>query len=144
MRSQPRKRRLTTNQTRSRSKIKDQVEGLVFYFTSDISGLRTREEGSTKFGSCTKCEEANFALDTSAASASPKGLTATLRKQGILRANKPFSRSKKEKPPIRWFFFFYMVNVGREPEKRVRQNNEVHEVRASYFGIIAQAISPLG
>ena len=34
----------------SRSKIKDQVEGLVFYFTSDTSGLRTREEGSTKFG----------------------------------------------------------------------------------------------
>lgn len=34
----------------SRSKIKDQVEGLVFYFTSDISRTRTREEGSTKFG----------------------------------------------------------------------------------------------
>ena len=33
----------------SRSKIKDQVEGLVFYFTSDISRARTREEGSTKF-----------------------------------------------------------------------------------------------
>ena len=50
-------------------------------------GRRTREEGSTKFGSCTKCEETNFALDTSEASASPKGLTATLRKQGLLRAN---------------------------------------------------------
>ena len=32
----------------SRSKIKDQVEGLVFYFTSDISGSRAREEDSTK------------------------------------------------------------------------------------------------
>ena len=34
----------------SRSKIKSQAQSLAFYFTSDISGSRTREEGSTKFG----------------------------------------------------------------------------------------------
>ena len=32
----------------SRSKIKSQAESLAFYFTSDISGSRTREEGLTK------------------------------------------------------------------------------------------------
>ena len=46
----------------SRSKIKDQVNDLVFYFTSDISGSRTREEGSTKFdhGRSPKSEFLNY------------------------------------------------------------------------------------
>ena len=67
--------------------------------------------GFAKFDSCTKCEEANFALDTSEASASPKGLTATLRQQGILRANKPFSRSKI-KDQVEGLVFYFTSDIS--------------------------------
>jgi hypothetical protein len=34
--------------------------------------------------------------------------------------------------------FFYMDRKGREPEKRVRQNPIMHEVRKADFGIFAK------
>ena len=56
----------------SRSKIKeDAVKRLLLFYGQNKT--RTREEGATKFGLCTKCEKPNFALDTNAVSASPKG-----------------------------------------------------------------------
>ena len=81
----------------SRSKINGSLMGVHLFYIVDRS--RTREEGSTKFDLCTKCEKANFALDTRAASASPKDLTATLRQQGLLRANtkSDHERSSKER-----------------------------------------------
>ncbi len=56
----------------SRSKIKEDAVKRLLLFCSQ-NKTRTREEGATKFGLCTKCEEPNFALDTNAVSASPKG-----------------------------------------------------------------------
>ena len=56
----------------SRSKKEKPPTRVVFFFYIAI-WTRTREEGAAKFGSCTKCEETNFALDANAVSASPKG-----------------------------------------------------------------------
>ncbi len=41
----------------SRSKIEDQVEDLVFYFTSDIRGSKNPRRGFDKIRSWTKSEE---------------------------------------------------------------------------------------
>ena len=56
----------------SRSKKEKPPAKVVFFFYIVI-WTRTREEGATKFGLCTKCEKPNFALDANAVSASPKG-----------------------------------------------------------------------
>ena len=78
----------------SRSKIKEPLSEWFFYFLcwhgSDFRPLGV--EGAAKFGSCTKCEEANFALDTNAVSASPKGQKPAA--QRGLDFDNPFSRSK--------------------------------------------------
>lgn len=88
--------------------------------------------GFAKFDSCTKCEEANFALDTSEASASPKGLTATLRKQGILRANKPFSRSKI-KDQVEGLVFYFTVPNNNPGEYR-EQLRQLLILQQEHFG----------
>ena len=49
----------------SRSKKEKSPTRVVFFFYIVI-WTRTREEGAAKFGSCTKCEETNFALDANA------------------------------------------------------------------------------
>ena len=59
--------------------------------------------------------EANFALDANAGSASPKGWQAAA-KRGLI-ANNPFSRSKKDKPPTKVVFFFYIVIWTRTREE---------------------------
>lgn len=84
----------------------------------------------------------DFELDTSAASASPKGLIATLRQQGILRLNKPFSRSKIKDQVKDLVFYFKKHGKGDEAESRVRQNFFVCVARERNFGLTAQAVSP--
>jgi hypothetical protein len=57
----------------------------------------------------------DFELDTSAASASPKGLIATLRQQGILRLN-PFP-ALKQKTTLSGGFCFIRGKVSRTLEE---------------------------
>ena len=54
-------------------------------------------------------------LDTNAVSASPKGFQSAA-KRGLIE-NNPFSRSKKEKPPTKVVFFFYVVIWTRTREE---------------------------
>ena len=54
------------------SRSKKPPTKVVFFFYIVI-WTRTREEGAAKFGSCTKCEETNFALDANAVAQARRG-----------------------------------------------------------------------
>ena len=82
----------------SRSKIKEDAVKRLLLFCSQ-NKTRTREEGATKFGLCTKCEEPNFALDTNAVSASPKGQRPVA--QRGLGFDNPVPALKQKKPSIK-------------------------------------------
>ena len=99
----------------SRSKIEEALSGL-FYF---IFGMGFEPEKRVRQNPVMhEVRKTDFELDTSTASASPKGLIATLRQQGILRLNNPFSRSKKQKGPgQRPGLLFLAGRVSKNPRR---------------------------
>ncbi len=114
----------------SRSKIEEALSGL-FYF---IFGMGFEPEKRVRQNPVMhEVRKTDFELDTSTARASPKGLIATLRQQGILRLNNPFSRSKKQKDQVKDLVFCFWREgflrtleegstkffCGRKPVKRI-------------------------